>query len=359
MISDNKDMINNNFYESVKNILEEARTNAYSSINSHMVKAYWNIGRMIVEDQSGTDRAEYGEYILKEMSKKLTKDYGKGFGYSNLTRMRKLYLSFKNIDALRQQLSWTHYRLLMKVEELAKRDFYIDECIKSNWSTRQLERQINSFYYERLLSTQEENKNEVRNEITKLEPSKHINEMVKDPYILEFLNLKENKKFLERDLEQGLIDNLQEFLLELGKGFSFVGRQRRISAEGEHFYVDLVFYNYLLKCFVLIDLKLGKLKHQDIGQMDFYVRYYEKEVKGDDDNPTIGIILCSEKNETIVKYSILEENKQIFASKYMLYMPTEEELKREINRDREIFEIEERMNEDEVVENLGGIGYEF
>ena len=197
------------------------------------------------------------------------------------------------------------------------------------------------------LSTQDENKNEVRNEIKKLEPERNINDMVKDPYILEFLNLKENKKFLEKDLEQGLIDNLQEFLLELGKGFSFVGRQRRITADGEHFYVDLVFYNYLLKCFVLIDLKLGKLTHQDIGQMDFYVRYYEKEIKGEDDNPTIGIILCSEKNETIVKYSILEESKQIFASKYMLYMPTEEELKREIKRDREILEVEERMNEDE------------
>ena len=197
------------------------------------------------------------------------------------------------------------------------------------------------------LSTQDENKNEVRNEIKKLEPERNINDMVKDPYILEFLNLKENKKFLEKDLEQGLIDNLQEFLLELGKGFSFVGRQRRIIADGEHFYVDLVFYNYLLKCFVLIDLKLGKLTHQDIGQMDFYVRYYEKEIKGEDDNPTIGIILCSEKNETIVKYSILEESKQIFASKYMIYMPTEEELKREIKRDREILEFEERINEDE------------
>lgn len=233
------------------------------------------------------------------------------------------------------------------MDDERKRNFYIDECIKSNWSTRQLERQINSFYYERLLSTQEENKNKVREEIKHLEPGRTINDVVKDPYILEFLNLKENKKFLEKDLEQGLIDNLQEFLLELGKGFSFVGRQRRITADGEHFYIDLVFYNYLLKCFVLIDLKLGKLTHQDIGQMDFYVRYYEKEIKGEDDNPTIGIILCSEKNETIVKYSILEESKQIFASKYMFYMPTEEELKREIKRDREILEIEERMNEDE------------
>ncbi|WP_297429890.1 PDDEXK nuclease domain-containing protein [Clostridium sp.] len=342
--------IDSNFrkvYENIKNTLNEARSKAYTSINFYMVQTYWRIGKIINEAQDGSERAEYGKELINELSKKLTSDYGKGFDKSNLSRMRKFYSLFNNVDALRQELSWTHYRLIIKVDGERKRNFYIDECIKSNWSTRQLERQINSFYYERLLSTQEENKNEVRNEIKKLEPEKNINDMVKDPYILEFLNLKENKKFLEKDLEQGLIDNLQEFLLELGKGFSFVGRQRRITADGEHFYIDLVFYNYLLKCFVLIDLKLGKLTHQDIGQMDFYVRYYEKEIKGEDDNPTIGIILCSERNETIVKYSILEESKQIFASKYMLYMPTEEELKREIKRDREILEIEERMNEDE------------
>ncbi|MCY6354379.1 PDDEXK nuclease domain-containing protein [Clostridium sp. ZS2-4] len=334
-------------YKSIKQTIDEARSKVYSSVNFYMVQAYWNIGRLIFEAQDGKERAEYGEQLIKNLSKELTKEFGKGFTPTNLKTMRKFYMVFQNSHALRDQLSWTHYRLLLKVDDNNKRDFYIDECIKSNWSTRQLERQINSFYYERLLSTQESNKEEVRNEIKELEPSKNINDMVKDPYILEFLNLKENKKFLERDLEQGLIDNLQEFLLELGKGFSFVGRQRRITADGEHFYVDLVFYNYLLKCFVLIDLKLGKLTHQDIGQMDFYVRYYEKEVKGEDDNPTIGIILCSEKNETIVKYSILEESKQIFASKYMLYMPTEEELKREINKDREILELEERMHEDE------------
>jgi len=347
MSSKNKDLINVNFYESIKNVLETARAKAYSSVNFYMVQAYWNIGKMIVEEQHGNERAEYGDFIIKELSKKLTEDYGSGFDKTNLSRMKKFYLMFQNIDALRQQLSWTHYRLLIKIEDERKRNFYIEECIQGNWSTRQLERQINSFYYERLLSTQENNKEEVRNEIKELAPSKSLNDMVKDPYILEFLNLKENKKFLERDLEQGLIDNLQEFLLELGKGFSFVGRQKRITADGEHFYVDLVFYNYLLKCFVLIDLKLGKLTHQDIGQMDFYVRYYEKEIKGEDDNPTIGIILCSEKNETIVKYSILEESKQIFASKYMLYMPTEEELMREINKDREILEFEEGMQKDE------------
>lgn len=336
----------NKVYNNVKDTLDNARAKAYVSINIYMVKAYWEIGKQIYEAQNENDRAEYGKELLSELSKALTKEYGKGFDKSNLSRMRKFYLCFQNVDALRQELSWTHYRLILKVEDEKKRKFYIDECVKSNWSTRQLERQINSFYYERLLSTQEREKEEVRNEIKTLEPSRNINDIVKDPYILEFLNLKENKKFLERDLEQGLIDNLQEFLLELGKGFSFVGRQKRITADGEHFYIDLVFYNYLLKCFVLIDLKLGKLTHQDIGQMDFYVRYYEKEIKGDDDNPTIGIILCSEKNETIVKYSILEESKQIFASKYMLYMPTEEELKREINKDREIFEIEKGINND-------------
>lgn len=336
----------NSIYENIKNIIGEARKKTYASVNFYMVEAYWNIGKLIVEEHHGQEKAEYGEFVIKNLSNKLTKEFGKGFTVANLRNIRQFYLTFNNRYALRSELSWTHYRLIMRLENDTKRQFYVDECIKSNWSTRQLERQINSFYYERLLSTQENFKEEVRNEVNSLEPSKNINDIVKDPYILEFLNLKENKKFLEKDLEQGLIDNLQEFLLELGKGFSFVGRQRRITADGEHFYVDLVFYNYLLKCFVLIDLKLGKLNHQDIGQMDFYVRYYEKEIKGEDDNPTIGIILCSEKNETIVKYSILEESKQIFASKYMLYMPTEDELKREILKDREILEIEGRLERD-------------
>lgn len=337
----------NEIYINIKDTLNEARSKAYSTVNFYMVEAYWNIGRLIVEEQKGKERADYGEYLLKNLAKQLTEEFGKGFTVSNLRNIRQFYLTFSNRYALRSELSWTHYRLLMRVENEEKRTFYMDECIKSNWSTRQLERQINSFYYERLLSTQEKHKEEVKNEINALENAKNINDLVKDPYILEFLNLKENKKFLEKDLEQGLMDNLQEFLLELGKGFSFVGRQRRITADGDHFYVDLVFYNYLLKCFVLIDLKLGKLTHQDIGQMDFYVRYYEKEIKSKDDNPTIGIILCSEKNETIVKYSILEESKQIFASKYMLYMPTEEELKREIDRDREILEIERVLKNEE------------
>lgn len=255
--------------------------------------------------------------------------------------MRQFYLAFPIGHTLCDQLSWSHYRLLSKIQKEPMRKFYVDESVKCNWSVRQLERQINSFYYERLLSTQKEMKEEVRNEINTLEESLKPDDVLKDPYVLEFLNLKDHAKFSEKELESDLIENLQEFLLELGKGFSFVGRQKRLTVEGDHFYIDLVFYNYLLKCFVLIDLKLGKLSHQDIGQMDFYVRYFEKEIKTESDNPTIGIILCSEKNEAMVKYSILEESKQLFASKYMLYMPTEEELIREISKERERFEIEE------------------
>jgi predicted nuclease of restriction endonuclease-like (RecB) superfamily len=336
---------NESVYSNVKNILLSAREKAYSAVNFAMVEAYWNVGKMIIEAQDGNERSEYGDYLIKYLSEKLTEEFGKGFDPSNLKRMRQFYQAFQKGDALRHQLSWTHYRLLLKVNEKIKRNFYIEECIQNNWSTRQLERQINSFYYERLLSTQKQSGDEVRAEIQNLEPSLKPGDVLKDPYVLEFLNLSSNTKFTEKELESDLIDNLQEFLLELGKGFSFVGRQKRITVEGDHFYIDLVFYNYLLKCFVLIDLKLGKLTHQDIGQMDFYVRYFEKEVKTEGDNPTIGIILCSEKNEAMVKYSVLEESKQLFASKYMLYMPTEEELIKEISKERERFEIEETLKE--------------
>ena len=258
--------------------------------------------------------------------------------------MRQFYIAFPNSHAVRDQLSWTHYRLLLKVEREDIRQFYLDECIQGQWSTRQLERQINSFYCQRILASK--NKEAVRQEIQTLEHGITSEDIIKDPYVLEFLKLKENINFLEKDLEKSIVSNLQEFLLELGRGFSFVARQKRITADGEHFYIDLVFYNYILKCFVLIDLKIGKLTHQDIGQMDFYVRYYEKEIKSESDNPTIGIILCSEKSETIVKYSVLEDNKQLFASKYMLYLPTEEELERELKRERAMLEIESKFTDD-------------
>jgi predicted nuclease of restriction endonuclease-like (RecB) superfamily len=302
-----------------------------------MVIAYWNIGKIIVEDElNGSYRGEYGKGILKELSEKLTKEFGKGFDSSNLRRMRQFYTYFKNCDSLSHNLSWTHYRHLLKVEDSSARNWYMRECEKENWSTRALERQINSFYYDRLLSSKEKAPviTEAREKTQELAPK----DVLKDPYVLEFLNLKHRPSFTEQELESGLIEQLQEFLLELGSGFSFVARQKHFDLDGEHFYIDLVFYNYILKCFVLIDLKRGKLTHQDVGQMDMYVRIFEDKMRGEGDNPTIGLILCSDKNEAVAKYSILSEGKQIFASKYKLHLPTEEQLEREILKDISLLE---------------------
>jgi len=329
-------------YRRISDILAEARCSAYRAVNSAMVRSYWEIGRIIVEEeQQGKARAEYGSYLLDELSKRLTTGFGKGFDRTNISKMRAFYLAFPIVDALRPQLTWTHYRLLLKVERPEVRQFYMEECIAANWSTRQLDRQICSFYYERLLSSQ--NKEVVRNEITTLEPGPTPLDIIKDPFVLEFLDMRENSDYLEKELEQGLIGKLHDFLLELGRGFAFVGRQQRISADGDHFYIDLVFYNFILKCFVLIDLKTGKLTHQDIGQMDFYVRWYEDNVRAEGDNPTIGIILCAEKNETVAKYSVLKESRQLFATRYMLYLPTEEELRAELAREKRAIEMEKRL----------------
>lgn len=346
-------------YQNVKQILEEARKTVYSAVNFAMVQAYWNIGRIIVEEeQRGKVKADYGEYLIKVLAERLTNEFGKGFTVSNLKYFRQFYLSFLIGHAVRGQslptqkghavrdelpiihseLSWTHYRLLLKVERADVRKFYMEECIAANWSTRQLERQINSLYYERLLSSR--NKTRVRAEIKKLEQEATPHDIIKNPYVLEFLGLRENKDYLEKDLEQGLIDKLHDFILELGKGFSFVARQKRITIDDDHYYIDLVFYNYILKCFVLIDLKVGRLTHQDIGQMDFYVRYFEKEIKTQGDNPTIGLILCAGKNEAMARYTILENSKNIFASKYKLYLPTEKELKEELQREQRFLEFE-------------------
>lgn len=330
------ELMDTRFYEEIKSILESARNQVYSAANSAMVQAYWSIGKSIAEQQGKSERAEYGKQLLQELSKQLTRDFGKGFTASNLRNMRQFYLTFPNRYALRSNLSWTHYRMLMRVENEQARNFYLEECEKSNWSTRQLERQINSFFYERLLSSH--NKEEVSSEILALEPGKKPEDVIRDPYVLEFLGLKQNSDFYEKDLESALIGELQNFLLELGRGFSFVARQKHIDLDGEHFYIDLVFYNYILKCFVLIDLKTGKLTHQDIGQMDSYIRIFDELQKGDDDNPTIGIILCSEKNEAIAKYSVLNDGKQLFASKYQLTLPTAEELERYIADERRKYE---------------------
>lgn len=324
------------FYEQIKRILSEARNKVYQTANFAMVEAYWNIGKSIVEQQDGEEKAEYGSRLIAELSKQMTADFGKGFTLTNLKYMRQFYLTFPNSHALRDELSWTHYRLLMRVENENAREFYIEEAIKSNWSTRQLERQINSFFYERLLSSQ--NKKEVSEEIQKLEPAKVPDDIIRDPYVLEFLGLSPNDDFYESDLEEALITHLQKFLLELGRGFSFVARQKRITFDGRHFRIDLVFYNYILKCFVLIDLKIGDLTHQDLGQMQMYVHYYERELMNEGDNPPIGIVLCADKSESVVKYTLPENETQIFASKYKLYLPSEEELSQELQKEYQALE---------------------
>lgn len=320
------------FYNQIKEILSNARAKVYSAANFAMVEAYWEIGKSIVEKQGGNATAEYGAKLIEELSKQMTADFGKGFTTTNLKYMRQFYLAFPNRHALRDQLSWTHYRMIMKVEDDKAREFYVDECAKANWSTRQLERQINTFSYQRLLASH--GNYDVVEDTAKREPAKMPEDVIRDPYVLEFLGLEQSASFYESDLEQALIDHLQKFLLELGRGFSFVGRQHRISFDNQHFYIDLVFYNYILKCFVLIDLKTGKLTHQDIGQMQMYVNYYTRELMNEGDNPPIGILLCADKNDSVVRYTLSENNKQIFTSKYMLYLPTEEELQKEIDAER-------------------------
>lgn len=323
----------------VLKILQSARQQAYRAVNTAMLEAYWLIGKRIVEEeQNGEARAVYGEGIIKQLSKDLNREIGKGFSIANLENFRKFYLTFSDEQksyALRRELSWTHYRLIMRVEDPAARKYYEVECANQMWSTRTLERHINTFYYQRLLSSQKQPAYPPN--VEQFE-TLTANEFLKDPYVFEFLNIPEPVSALEQDIEKALIGNLQQFLLELGKGFSFVGRQFRISTETSHFYIDLVFYNYLLKCFVLFDLKTGKLTHQDTGQMDMYIRMFDDLKKQDDDNPTIGIILCTEKDETVVKYSILNDSKQLFATKYMLYLPTEEELIAEIEREKKFIE---------------------
>ena len=325
-------------YDDVREVLELARSKAYTVVNFAMIEAYWNIGRLIVEQQGGEERAEYGTSLISVLAKRLTADFGKGFTPTNLKYMRQFYLQFQNRHALRDQLTWTHYRMIMKVDNDNARQFYLDECVKSNWSTRQLERQINSFFYERLLSSRRapDTKEILAVEIEAKEPDVTPFDVIKDPFVLEFLGLNHNEHHFESDLEKALLTHIQKFLLELGRGFTFEARQKRISFDGEHYYIDAVFYNYILKCFVLIDLKTGRLTHQDIGQMMMYVNYYTREMMIEGDNPPIGILLCADKSESVVKYTLSEENTQIFASKYKLYLPTEEELRREIESEQRL-----------------------
>ncbi len=334
----------NTVFENIKQILDEARANAYRAVNASMVQAYWNVGRVIIEEeQNGKERSGYGKHLLYELSKKLTKSFGQGFTITNLKYMRQFYLAFPKGHALRDQLSWTHYRLLLKVEREDARNFYIIEALENNWSTRELERQVNSLLFERLTLSRE--KEEVLAIAKQGQKINKPGDLVKDPYVIEFLGLQENQRLLEKELEQALIDHLQEFLLELGKGFFFVARQKRITLDGDHFYIDLVFYNRLARCFVLIDLKVGKMTHQDIGQMQMYVNYYKRTQLLEGENEPIGIILCAEKNDAVVKFTLPESQEQIFVSKYKLYFPTEDELKREILREKDTFEMEHQITE--------------
>lgn len=289
---------------------------------------------MIVEDeQHGEQRAEYGKAQLEQIAKVLTLEFGKGFDARNLRNMRQFYTTYSNWNSVSPKLSWTHYRVLMRLENSNAREWYMQESIQNNWSARALERQISTLYYERLLSSKERALVEQEAQQKTAELQNDIKNYLRDPYILDFLNLS-SSSLLESTIEQGLIDNLQHFLLELGRGFAFVSRQERLSVEEQDFYIDLVFYNFKLKCFLLIDLKLGKLTHQDVGQMDTYVRIYDEFHKGEDDNPTIGLILCSEQSQAVAKYSVLSDSKQLFSSKYMPYLPSEEELKAELLRER-------------------------
>ncbi|MDN3476498.1 PDDEXK nuclease domain-containing protein [Pseudoalteromonas sp. APC 3355] len=319
----------------IKRIVEQVRGQVKQTVNTAMLQAYWQIGRLIVEDEQGGEiRAAYGKATLKRLSQQLTTDYGKGFDITNLRNMRRFYLAFEKQDAVRLELSWTHYRTLLRVDSSSARNWYRDEAILQNLSARALERQIGTLYYERLLSSK--NKQPVEQEAQQNTQvlAESAKDYLRDPYILDFLNL-QDKSYQENDLEQGIINNLQQFLLELGKGFAFVERQKRIRFDDEDFYIDLVFYNFKLKCFLLLDLKIGKLKHQDIGQMDTYIRLYDDLHTSNDDNPTIGLVLCSEKSEAVVKYSVLSDQKQLFAAKYLAHLPSEEELRIELQKERE------------------------
>lgn len=332
-------------YRSIADILQNARDTSYRAVNQVMVQAYWQIGQVIVErEQEGKARAGYGTTLLTGLAHRLTRDFGKGFTETNLKYMRQFYLAFPIRHALRDELSWTHYRLLLRVENEQARSFYLNETCNSRWSTRELDRQIDSLLYERLALSRD--KKQVRALADEGQIIRNAEDLIKDPYILEFLGLPESNALREKDLEQALIDRLQKFLLELGKGFALVARQKRITVGGEHYYIDLVLYNFLLKCFVLLDFKVGRLTHQDIGQMDFYVRYFEAEERQTDDKPTIGLILCSDKNEAMVQYTLLKESRQIFASKYQLYLPTEEELQRTLQAERTRLELEQKLHHD-------------
>ena len=326
-------------YDDIRAIIINTRNTIYKAVNTGILEANWKIGRRIVEEeQAGASRAEYGQRVINDLAEKLSVEFGRGFDARELRRYRQFYLLFPKWDALRPELTWTHYRTLIRVENERARLYYMNEAALQNWSTRALDSQIERLTYERILSSQNQlivkEAEDAASRQAQLTPA----DIIKDPYVLDFLGLPSGVNFYEKDLEKALIDNLQQFLLELGRGFSFVSRQYRFKTDNENYYVDLVFYNFILKCFVLIDLKVGKLTYQDIGQMDFYTRYFEENIRTETDNPTIGIVLCTERDNTIVKYSVMSDSNQLFASKYKLYLPTEEELINELETSRKQIE---------------------
>jgi predicted nuclease of restriction endonuclease-like (RecB) superfamily len=332
-------------YDRIRTILAEARNRAYQAINTAMVLAYWEIGRVIIEEeQHGAQRAGYGQQLVEELARRLTAEFGKGFDRSNLFHMKAFYLAYPKVDALRRELSWTHYRILLRVDKPEARAFYEAEAVNARWSTRELERQIHSLLFERLALSRD--KEGVLALAQKGHEIHRPTDLVKDPYVLEFAGLPQGRNHLESDLEQALIDKLQAFLLELGKGFAFMASQQRITLDGKHYFIDLVFYNRLTRCFVLIDLKVGELTHQDLGQMQMYVNYYQPELTNPDENPPIGIVLCTDKSEAIVRYTLPEGNTQIFASRYKLYLPTEAELAAELQRERRAIELQQHLRQE-------------
>ena len=327
----------NDIFDDIKALVINSRNKVYSTVNTEMLKLYWNIGKSIMKIQQGEERASYGDAVLEKLSQKLTAEFGKGFSKRNLERMRKFYIYFPIATTLSSQLSWSHYLELLKIEEEPKRKFYMHECINSRWSVRELQRQRDSLLYERLLLSADKKK--ILELSEKGQVLRNSKDLVKDPFVLEFLDIKENTRYLESDLEKNILEHLKEFLLELGKGFTYVGNQVRLTLEEDHFYPDLVFYNRLLKCFVIIDLKIGKVTHQDIGQMQMYVHYYDREIKQEEENSTVGILLSTTKNETVVKYTLPEDNKNIFSTTYQLHLPTEQELITAVEEEKKNFEL--------------------
>lgn len=330
----------NDYIKDVKVILAEAQKHSYKTVNSIMIQANWLVGyRIIEQEQHGNKRAEYGEKIIEKLSKELNKEMGNGMSVAHLWNCRQFYLTFQNKQILYtvcRELSWSHLRLIMRLDSEKERNYYIKESKAGNWSVRQLERNIKTDMFHRVLSNQ-----------LPQTSIKSVANQIKDPYILEFLGIKNDIEDSEKDIENSIISHIEKFLLEMGRGFSFVERQMHIKTETQDFYIDLVFYNYILKCFVLIDLKKGSLKHQDIGQMDMYVRMFDSLKKCDDDNPTIGIIFCADKDESIVRYSVLNESQQIFASKYKTILPTEEELQLELDRNRRFLQDKAKVDKND------------